>query len=162
MPFDELDPKQIKRMRHIGNDHIHIIWNEHYRDYKKLISGDFGDISIIITPMLNGLYSIDLLLDEKVTFYIIYISYISYMIQIELFGPLNRGSVVPKAALGDSVRETAINAYRACARSLFPSKYLESGQNYKDRRDELKMMIQRHSHENQSFENNVHLITKCL
>ena len=45
---------------------MHIIWNEHYRDYKKLIPGDFGNCVIVITPLPNGAFGIDVLIDEKV------------------------------------------------------------------------------------------------
>eukprot|EP00833_Pecoramyces_ruminatium_P000395 jgi/Orpsp1_1/1174427/evm.model.c7180000050040.1 len=58
-PNDPSDKTHIKKKRHIGNDQIHIIWNEHNRDYRsKTIGGDFGNIQIIITPLKNGLYSV--------------------------------------------------------------------------------------------------------
>jgi hypothetical protein len=53
-------------VRHIGNDHVHIVWNEHYRDYKKLVPGDFGNCAIIITPLPCGAFGVDILIDEKV------------------------------------------------------------------------------------------------
>ncbi|KAH6561932.1 hypothetical protein BASA60_011309 [Batrachochytrium salamandrivorans] len=57
MPTDPADPKTTEEERHIGNDHVHVIWNEHYRDYKwKTIGGDFGNAQIAITPLSNGMY----------------------------------------------------------------------------------------------------------
>ena len=51
----------------MGNDDVHIIWNEHKRPYKrKTISGDYGNVQIVINPLLGGLYAIDLLLHPKV------------------------------------------------------------------------------------------------
>ena len=38
-----------------------IIWSEHSRDYRKnIIPTSFGDVLIIIYPMNNGLYRIDI------------------------------------------------------------------------------------------------------
>ncbi|KAI8851661.1 hypothetical protein BC829DRAFT_386568, partial [Chytridium lagenaria] len=68
MPTDASDPKQVKKKRHIGNDHVHIIWNEHFREYRRnTIGGDFGNAQIVVTPMSNGLYTIDVMRDAKVT-----------------------------------------------------------------------------------------------
>ena len=66
MPNEESDVKFLKKIRHIGNDHVHIVWNEHYRDYRKVISGDFGNVSIVITPLPSNLFAIDILTTEKV------------------------------------------------------------------------------------------------
>ncbi|KAI8926778.1 hypothetical protein BC831DRAFT_211576 [Entophlyctis helioformis] len=98
MPTDPADPKQLKKKRHIGNDHVHIIWNEHYRDYRwDTIGGDFGNAQIAITPLSNGMYAVDTYRDDTV----------------RQFGPLQSRAVVSKAALGPLVRTTAMNAYRA-------------------------------------------------
>ncbi|OBZ91240.1 Ral GTPase-activating protein subunit alpha-2 [Choanephora cucurbitarum] len=68
MPTDTSDPKQLKKKRHIGNDHVHIVWNEHDRDYRiDTIGGDFGDAQIIVTPLPNSLYSIQVYRDPKVS-----------------------------------------------------------------------------------------------
>ncbi|KAJ3100406.1 Ral GTPase-activating protein subunit alpha-2 [Phlyctochytrium planicorne] len=66
LPTDPSDPKQLKKKRHIGNDHIHIVWNEHHRDYRRgTIGGDFGNAQIVVTPLNNGLYAVDILKDSK-------------------------------------------------------------------------------------------------
>ncbi|KAJ3038843.1 Ral GTPase-activating protein subunit alpha-2 [Rhizophlyctis rosea] len=98
MPTDPNDKKQVKKKRHIGNDHVHIIWNEHYRDYRRnTIGGDFGNAQIVVTPLPNALYAIECNRDGKVS----------------TFGPLQNRMVVSKAALGPLVRSTAINAHHA-------------------------------------------------
>ena len=51
-------------MRHLGNDEVHIVWSEHTRDYRRgIIPTDFGDVLIIIYPLLSGLYRIHI--DKK-------------------------------------------------------------------------------------------------
>ncbi|KAJ3089470.1 Ral GTPase-activating protein subunit alpha-2 [Quaeritorhiza haematococci] len=98
MPTDPTDPKQLKKKRHIGNDHVHIIWNEHTRDYRKnTIGGDFGNVQIVVSPMMNGLYAIEIHRDSKVP----------------TFGPLQNRMVVSRPTLGPLVRLTAIYAARA-------------------------------------------------
>ncbi|KAL0079919.1 hypothetical protein F4703DRAFT_1174065 [Phycomyces blakesleeanus] len=67
MPTDPNDPKQLKKKRHIGNDHVHIVWNEHNRDYRiGTIGGDFGNAQIVVTPMANSLFAIHVHRDPKV------------------------------------------------------------------------------------------------
>ncbi|KAJ3023285.1 Ral GTPase-activating protein subunit alpha-2 [Thoreauomyces humboldtii] len=98
MPVDPDDEKQLKKKRHIGNDHVHIIWNEHYREYRQgTIGGDFGNAQLIVTPRTDGLFSVDVIRDDKVP----------------SFGPLHGHTVVTRRILGPLVRQTALNAYRA-------------------------------------------------
>jgi hypothetical protein len=98
MPTDPSDPKQIKKKRHVGNDQVHIVWNEHNREYKRhTIGGDFGNAQIIVTPMINGLYAIDIIRDRA----------------MPTFGILRNKMVVSKESLAPLVRSTAIQAYRA-------------------------------------------------
>ncbi|KAI9197135.1 uncharacterized protein BJ171DRAFT_634486 [Polychytrium aggregatum] len=98
MPNDPDDPKQLKKKRHIGNDHVHIVWNEHFRDYRKgTIGGDFGNAQIIIRPLVNGLFAINIERDAKVP----------------KFGPLHDQMVVSKQILGPLTRWTAVQAYRS-------------------------------------------------
>ena len=93
---DTDDPKHLKKKRHIGNDHVHIIWNEHIQDYKfDTIGGDFGNAQIVITPLPGQLFAIDIYKDETVM----------------PFGPLQRHNVVGAEFLGCLVRHTALNAY---------------------------------------------------
>ncbi|KAJ2375700.1 hypothetical protein IW150_002398, partial [Coemansia sp. RSA 2607] len=83
--------------RHIGNDHVHIIWNESHHNYRpETISGDFGNVQIQIRPLEIGKYGISIYCDD----------------QVNAFGPLINGMVVSVDALPAAVRSTAINGFR--------------------------------------------------
>lgn len=89
-----------KKLRHLGNDEIHIIWSEHWRDYRRdIIPTEFGDVLIVIYPVpsLPEFYRVDILRKPDVPF----------------FGPLFTGSIVHLSNLAGLVRATAINASRA-------------------------------------------------
>ncbi|PWA16463.1 hypothetical protein CCH79_00004735 [Gambusia affinis] len=103
MPPDQ-DQNLTKKLRHLGNDEVHIIWSEHSRDYRRgIIPTEFGDVLIIIYPMKNHMYSIQILKKPEVPF----------------FGPLFDGAIVDMKILSTMVRATAINASRAL-KSLIP------------------------------------------
>ncbi|XP_053701669.1 ral GTPase-activating protein subunit alpha-1 isoform X4 [Synchiropus splendidus] len=125
MPHDQ-DHNLTKKLRHLGNDEVHIIWSEHSRDYRRgIIPTEFGDVLIIIYPMKNHMYSIHILKKPEVPF----------------FGPLFDGAIVDMKILPTMVRATAINASRAL-KSLIPlyqsfyeerAQYLENiVQNYQE------------------------------
>lgn len=87
-----------KKLRHIGNDEVHIVWSEHWRDYRKnIIPTDFCDILIVVYPLANHLFRIQI---EKNA-------------DIPDFGPLFDGALVDWCTLASLVRCTAINASRA-------------------------------------------------
>ena len=49
------------QLRHLGNDEVQIIWSEHRRDYRRgIIPTEFGDVLIIIYPLQNGLFRIQI------------------------------------------------------------------------------------------------------
>jgi hypothetical protein len=126
MPSDANDSKQVKKKRHIGNDHVHIIWNEHQRDYRiGTIGGDFGNAQIIVTPLRNGMYAIQIYRDTKVP----------------LFGPLLDGMVVSQAVLGQLIRETAINAFRATVHTTTQAMFKHA---YSQRAADIHTITQRH------------------
>lgn len=96
IPSGSTESMHIK-MRHLGNDEVHIVWSEHTRDYRRgIIPTDFGDVLIIIYPLPSGLYRIHI--DKKP--------------EIQLFGPLFNGAIVDYRVLPGLVRATAINASR--------------------------------------------------
>jgi len=98
MPTVPEDPQQLHKKRHVGNDMIHIIWSEHGRDYSpNTITSQFNDAHIIVYPLPNGLFRIQVAKKEKLT----------------LFGPLLHGMIVNKKILPYLVRQTAINACRS-------------------------------------------------
>ncbi|ELK33259.1 Eukaryotic translation initiation factor 3 subunit C [Myotis davidii] len=49
-------------LRHLGNDEVHIVWSEHTRDYRRgIIPTEFGDVLIVIYPMKNHMFSIQIM-----------------------------------------------------------------------------------------------------
>ncbi|XP_071832893.1 ral GTPase-activating protein subunit alpha-1-like isoform X4 [Apostichopus japonicus] len=86
-----------KKMRHLGNDEVHIVWSEHNRDYRRgIIATEFGDVIIVIYPLKNKLFRIQIQMKPGVPF----------------FGPLFDGAIVDHIVLPGLVRATAINASR--------------------------------------------------
>lgn len=58
----------VLQLRHLGNDEVHIVWSEHSRDYRRgIIPTDFGDVLIIIYPMKNHMYFIQIMKKSQVT-----------------------------------------------------------------------------------------------
>lgn len=90
----------IRKLRHLGNDNIHIVWSEHWRDYRRdIIPTEFGDVLLVIYPVqtLPDYYRV----------------HISRKPEVPFFGPLYSGSVVHMSVLAGLVRATAVNASRA-------------------------------------------------
>ncbi|ELK11317.1 GTPase-activating Rap/Ran-GAP domain-like 1 [Pteropus alecto] len=103
MPSDS-DDSLTKKLRHLGNDEVHIVWSEHTRDYRRgIIPTEFGDVLIVIYPMKNHMFSIQIMKKPEVPF----------------FGPLFDGAIVNGKVLPIMVRATALNASRAL-KSLIP------------------------------------------
>lgn len=88
-----------KKLRHIGNDEIHIVWSEHWRDYRRnIIPTDFCDVLIVVYPLANHrLFRVQI---EKNA-------------DVADFGPLFDGALIEWESLAPLVRCTAINASRA-------------------------------------------------
>ncbi|XP_053290424.1 ral GTPase-activating protein subunit alpha-1 isoform X4 [Pleuronectes platessa] len=130
MPHDQ-DHNLTKKLRHLGNDEVHIVWSEHSRDYRRgIIPTEFGDVLIIIYPMKNHMYSIHILKKPEVPF----------------FGPLFDGALVDMKILPTMVRATAINASRAL-KSLIPLY-----QNFYEERARYLETIVQHHQEPTTFE----------
>ncbi|KAM9355171.1 ral GTPase-activating protein subunit alpha-2 isoform 2-T2 [Pholidichthys leucotaenia] len=111
MPSDS-DDCLTKKLRHLGNDEVHIVWSEHTRDYRRgIIPTDFGDVLIVIYPMKNHMYFIQIVKKPQVPF----------------FGPLFNGSIITGSLLPSLVRATCINASRAIKSrlTLYQSFYEE-------------------------------------
>uniref|UniRef100_H3DHJ3 Ral GTPase activating protein catalytic subunit alpha 1 n=1 Tax=Tetraodon nigroviridis TaxID=99883 RepID=H3DHJ3_TETNG len=125
MPHDQ-DYNLTKKLRHLGNDEVHIVWSEHSRDYRRgIIPTEFGDVLIVIYPMKNHMYSIHILKKPEV--------------KVPFFGPLFDGAIVDMKILPTMVRATAINASRAL-KSLIPLY-----QNfYEERARYLETIVQHH------------------
>lgn len=88
----------LTKTRHLGNDEVHIVWSEHYRDYRRdILPTDFCDVLIVIYPLKCGLFRVTVNRKQDVPW----------------FGPLSNECVVSGACLANLVRATAINASRA-------------------------------------------------
>lgn len=95
MPTVQKDPQQILKKRHVGNDIIHVIWDEHLRDYNpQTIASQFNDAHIMVYPLPNGLFRIQTAQKKEVG----------------SFGPLVHNMVVSKEILPILARQTALNA----------------------------------------------------
>ncbi|XP_069811335.1 ral GTPase-activating protein subunit alpha-2 isoform X2 [Dendropsophus ebraccatus] len=102
--LSDSDDSLTKKLRHLGNDEVHIVWSEHTRNYRRgIIPTDFGDVLIIIYPMKNRMYFIEIMKKPEVPF----------------FGPLFDGAIVTENLLPTLVCATCINASRA-VKSLIP------------------------------------------
>ncbi|KAF7726352.1 Ral GTPase-activating protein subunit alpha-1 [Apophysomyces ossiformis] len=134
MPTDKEDPKQLKKKRHVGNDHVHIVWNEHDRDYRiGTIGGDFGNAQIVVTPLANDLFAIQIHRDPKIPY----------------FGPLFNRMIVSGAILGPLVRATAVGAFRASVHTNLYSLYKCV---YAQRANDVRTIANRHKAAAWSYE----------
>ncbi|XP_063299789.1 ral GTPase-activating protein subunit alpha-2 isoform X1 [Pelobates fuscus] len=110
--LSDSDDSLTKKLRHLGNDEVHIVWSEHTRNYRReIIPTDFGDVLIIIYPMKNHMFFIEIMKKPEVPF----------------FGPLFDGAIVTEKLLPSLVRATCINASRAVKSliTLYQSFYEE-------------------------------------
>ncbi|XP_018351376.1 PREDICTED: probable Rho GTPase-activating protein CG5521 isoform X5 [Trachymyrmex septentrionalis] len=97
MPSDSPE-SLLQKTRHLGNDEIHIVWSEHWRDYRRdIIPTEFCDVLIVIYPLKNKLYRIQ----------------ISRKSEIPFFGPLFDECIVEDKVLPGLVRTTALAASKA-------------------------------------------------
>ena len=59
------DESMLSKTRHLGNDEIHIVWTEHWRDYRRgIIPTEFCDVLIVIYPLNNNLYRIQVIIQS--------------------------------------------------------------------------------------------------
>lgn len=138
MITDQSDPRQLKKKRHIGNDHVHIVFNESSNNYRyDTIGGDFGNAQIIINPLSNGLFTIDVYRDA--------------MNSVDRFGTLMERSVVSKAGLGPLVRFTAVNAFRSSIAA--GNQQTAQPHPYEIRKDTIEIISSRHAIGARTFEN---------
>ncbi|OQS00529.1 hypothetical protein THRCLA_05928 [Thraustotheca clavata] len=128
MPTKPNDPQQIDKKRHVGNDHVHIVWSDNPRAYSSTtITSNFNFVQIVIFPLRNsseGLYLIDVLTKPNVP----------------NFGPLIGGMIVTKSDLPELVRQTVMNANRACRQTS--AWYLPP---YPTRRKLIEEIVERYS-----------------
>ena len=100
--------QQIEKKKYVGNDGIHIVWNENDRDYRPgTIRGDFNFVHVIIHPLRNGLYKIKIEKKKNAK------EKIFYGKAVNSFGPLLSGMVLPMSILPILVRYTIINGRKS-------------------------------------------------
>ncbi|KAH8861013.1 Ral GTPase-activating protein subunit alpha-1 [Schistosoma japonicum] len=113
------------KYKHLGNDEVMIIWNENSRAFRRsVLRTQFGDVLIIISPLLNGLYKVEVRREA----------------QIGLFGPIVENAILCANVLPGLVRATAINASRA-VQATKPG-YRRP---YEDRASSLQQIISKHT-----------------
>ncbi|XP_069689068.1 probable Rho GTPase-activating protein CG5521 isoform X3 [Periplaneta americana] len=114
----------LQKTRHLGNDEVHIVWSEHFRDYRRgIIPTEFCDVLIVIYPLPNRLYRIQ----------------VSRKPEVPYFGPLFNESIVDDKVLPGLVRASAISASRAKRRMLpFYQNY------YEERAKSLETVVRNH------------------
>ncbi|VDN96909.1 unnamed protein product [Rodentolepis nana] len=89
---------QMPSFKHLGNDEVMIIWTEHWRAFRRsILRTEFGDVLIIISPLSNGLFRVEIRKEPEIPF----------------FGPLIDGMLVSEEHLPFLVRATAIQASNA-------------------------------------------------
>ena len=95
LPTNPNDEQQVYKKRHIGNDHVHIIWCENTRDYNtNTITSQFNQAHIVIYPLQTALFRVD----------------VHWRDDMDWFGPLRHSIIVNKKSLPSLVRETAVSA----------------------------------------------------
>ncbi|EDQ91053.1 uncharacterized protein MONBRDRAFT_36389 [Monosiga brevicollis MX1] len=115
------DPETRKQLytklwRHLGNDAVHIVWSEADTLYNTdLLPTRFGEVTIVVYPLSNGLFRIQLLFKSQMA---------------RLVGPLTDGAVVDGRSLGHLVRATAINADRILRMQTLAAPFCEARRNY--------------------------------
>jgi len=136
MPTNRLEgeEQQIHKKKHLGNDHVQVVWCEFGRDYRpSTISSQFNDVHIVIYPLVStaansALHGLDPSHHDATSSSHSSSSSSSsssaldsclYRVQIlrkshvRPFGPLQDGMVLRGSVLAPLVRLTALNANRS-------------------------------------------------
>ncbi|XP_019874544.2 probable Rho GTPase-activating protein CG5521 isoform X2 [Aethina tumida] len=123
MPGEAPDAVHSKT-KHLGNDEVHIVWSEHWRDYRRdIIPTEFCDILIVIYPLGNNL--------NRVT--------INCKDDVPHFGVLFDEAIVESNILAGLVRATAI-----CASRAKRITYEHYQQYYEERAKSLDIVVTKH------------------
>eukprot|EP00826_Nyctotherus_ovalis_P036327 TRINITY_DN3210_c0_g5_i1.p1 TRINITY_DN3210_c0_g5~~TRINITY_DN3210_c0_g5_i1.p1 ORF type:complete len:293 (-),score=73.37 TRINITY_DN3210_c0_g5_i1:171-1049(-) len=100
------DDQQVDKKKYIGNDSVHIVWNENDREYRPgTITGALNFVHLVVHPLRNGLYRIKVERKKEESK--------KESKPVKFFGPLLTGMVVPMGILPILLRYTAINARRS-------------------------------------------------
>jgi hypothetical protein len=124
MPTDPADDQQVQKKRHVGNDIVHIVWSDHWRDYRHdTMLTHFNFIIIVIYPVVKGLFRIQIMKKENLN-----------------CGPLQDGMLVTAPLLPGLVRQTAVHANQLVKYAKF-SNYEKQTQT---RKKQIQELIQRY------------------
>lgn len=125
---DASDTHFIRRKRHIGNDHVQVIWSESERDYKDgAMGGEFSSIQIVIHVEKHG-YSTNIVQDQRIG---------------GRFGPLVEGIVVKSMNILNPALRTSIMAANRLATRLSSSP--ETTTPMQHRLSNIETIVDRHS-----------------
>merc|ERR1712151_130714 len=116
MPTNHSDAQHTEKKKHIGNDHVNIIWTDHGReDIIDTIYSHFNQVQIVIYPLNNGLYRIK----------------IHKKSDVGHFGPLQNNMIVRQHLLSILVRMTSLYANRTVryAASVYTRPFVERKKN---------------------------------
>lgn len=87
-----------QKMKHLGNDEVHVVWTEHNKTYRRdLLATKFCDVLIVIQPISDVLVRVRVEVQQPDTY----------------FGPLFDGAQVHLNQLPELIKTTVINA--SCA-----------------------------------------------
>lgn len=107
MPTKLNDEQQLEKKKYIGNDSVHVVWDENERAYRPgTITGAFNFAHVIVHPLRNGLFSIRVKRKKDKG---------ESKSCVKFFGPLITGMAIPMNILPVLLRYTAINARRSIA-----------------------------------------------
>lgn len=98
MPTIEGDDQQISKKRHVGNDHVNIIWSENSHNYRNYtVPSQYNSVHIIIYPLKNNLFRVQIFKkDQKLIAF-----------------PWIDNAVLDQKTLVPMVRLMALNAHRS-------------------------------------------------
>jgi len=69
MPTEVDDDQVLNKKRHVGNDHVSIIWCENYREYRRnTITSQYNFVQIVIYPMKFDLYKVTINKKDNINF----------------------------------------------------------------------------------------------
>ncbi|KAK2954156.1 putative Ral GTPase-activating protein subunit alpha-2 [Blattamonas nauphoetae] len=114
------DPQQSHKKRHMGNDHVHIIWNEHTQEYKpNTISSQFIFAHVVVNAIPssgNRLFRVR-----------VFAKKLQQSVGDKLSGPLIDNAVVSIRTLPELLRQTVMNANRSARimQNLFLRPYAQ-------------------------------------
>lgn len=120
MPNDERDPIRRSKKALIGNDYVHIVFNESGRDYKfGTIAGQFNYVNICISPMTRGGVNLGSANPEDAVFYQVTLQRRPGMPE---FSPVGDGQLLSAEALSSFVRILALHS------NVASQIYLDTGE----------------------------------